>query len=297
LPWKRLSKLTKALRPGSLTVLAGPAGHGKSFFLLQIAAHVHSLGHDFSYLILEDQKIDFERRILAHLSGTWQVIDDDQESAETRLKILSRYENEVNNLAEHVPENPRLAITGKGGNIFVPPLPFSKVLDWVAREMKTSRVVIIDPLTQIDFSGNKSWKEEADFIRHLTGLASLMESSVILATHTVKRSGKNNTLPLTGEDIQGSADIKRLSHTVLLLDVHDKNESEVWREEGRVDTVFHNRTVIVDKVRNAPGKGNRVAFSMDSPVFEELGVIAPKEKKHNSNSLGNGIPSDRAYKD
>ncbi|MFH2000102.1 MAG: hypothetical protein ABIK28_10490, partial [Planctomycetota bacterium] len=102
-------------------------------------------------------------------------------------------------------------------------------------------------------------------------------------------------VPLSGEDIQGAAEIKRLSHTILLLDVHEETENPVWREGSHRQYIRHDRTVIVDKVRNGSGKGNRLAFEMNGPAFRELGVIAPKEKQ--STSQGNGNPSDRAFKD
>lgn len=295
LPWPRLTQITKALRPGSVTILAGPSGHGKSIFALQLAAHIHNQGEDFSYLILEDRKADFERRILAHLSGNWDVIDDDVSGATKRMEILAHYESQLADLAEHVGENPRIPTTDSAGNPTVPPLPYQKVLDWAGRALTSSRVVFIDPIAQIDFGENKEWKGQADFMRQITGLSAFHKSSVFLVCHTVKRGGFASRVPLSGEDIQGAAEIKRLSHTILLLDVHEETENAVWREGGNREYILHDRTVIVDKARNGTGKGNRLAFNMNGPAFQELGVLAPKEKTDTSRIGGN--PSDRAYKD
>jgi len=260
-PWARLTDITRALRPGAVTIIAGPSGHGKSFFALQIAAHVHKNNEKFAYLILEDRKVDFERRLLAYLSDSWEVINDTQEGADYRKSILHQYEHELQELSTNVAENPRLPVKRSNGLPIIPPLPYQNVIDWAAEVMNSSRVIFIDPLAQIDFGERQEWKGQGDFMRQITGMAAHFGSSIILVTHTVKRGGRNGSLPLTGEDIQGAAEIKRLSHTILMLDVHDEKESEVWRGGGHRETVLHNKTVIVDKARNASGKGNRFAWT------------------------------------
>jgi RecA-family ATPase len=174
-------------------------------------------------------------------------------------------------------------------------LPYQAVLEWAGRALDSSRVVFIDPIAQIDFGERQEWKGQADFMRQITGLSAHYESSIFLVAHTIKRGGKSGKTPLTGEEIQGAAEIKRLSHTVLLLDVHEEVESSVWREGKNRHFVTHDRTVIVDKARNGTGRGNRLAFEMQGPAFREQGVIAPKEKSASKKSQGN--PSDRAYKD
>lgn len=295
LPWRRLTNITRALRPGTVTVLAAPSGYGKSIFVMQIAVYAHNQEVKFIYLILEDQKVDFERRLLAHIAGTWKVIDDNPEKAEWRKEILIQHKDRLTDLAKNVCENPRRPIIGSDGRPTVPPLPYQEVLDWLGRSVMSSRLVIIDPIAQIDFGEKYEWKGQADFMRHVTGLAAHSEASVILVAHTAKRGGRAGTIPLTGEDIQGAAEIVRLSHTILLMDAHDEKESTVWREGGRREMVYHDRTIIVDKARNASGRGNRLAYVMEGPAYRELGVITPKEAKNSP--YGNGNQSERAYKD
>ncbi len=278
LPWPRFSDLTRALRPGSVMVVGGPAGHGKSFFALQIAVYTHHQGVSWMFLPLEDRKVDFERRLLAHLSGEWAVIDDSPDGAAERERILEQYGAELAELGRGVCENPRLPVKGADGKPVVRPLPYQVVLDWAGEAMDAARVVFIDPWTQIDFGDRDPWRGEKDFIRQLVGLTSAAGASVVLVAHTIKRPGRHGTLPLSGEDLQGAAELKRLAHSVLLLDAHDERESEVWRPQEYREMVIHERTVIVDKARHGSGAGLRLAFTMDGPGFRELGVIAPKTR-------------------
>ena len=279
LPWSRLSNSTQALRPGSLTILAGPAGHGKSLLVLQAAVHIHTQGESFSFLPLEDRKVDFERRLLAHLTSSWKMLETSQDTADERKNAFAQYRHEISLLSKHVWENPRQAVINTNGKPVVPALPYHRVIDWVAERIGSSRVVFIDPIAQIDFGEPHGWKGQGDFIRHMTGLAAFSGASIVLVAHTVKRPGKNNSVPLTGEDIQGAAEVKRLCHTVILLNAHDIRTSDVWRPEGCREAVRHDQTVTVDKARNGSGKGCRFAFDMEGPSFRELGAIAPKEAR------------------
>ena len=101
---------------------------------------------------------------------------------------------------------------------------------------------------------------------------------MVLVAHTVKRPGRSATVPLTLEDVQGSAMLGRLAHCVLMLDAHDAKSSTVYRAGGCFETVEHNRTLVVAKARHASGTRQHIAFQQASsaPQFVELGVIAPR---------------------
>ena len=277
LPWPRLDvAFGGALRPGTLTILAGPAGHGKSFMALQAAVHVRRQGERFALLPLEDRRVDVERRLLAHLAGTWDVLSLSPETVGDRESLLVKHEAELADLAQGVCENPRLPILDAEGRPTVPPLLYGRVLDWVAEALSRARVVAVDPLAQIDFGERDTWRGEKDFVRRLVALAADSGGSIVLVAHTVKRPGKAGTLQITGEDVQGAAEIRRLAHNVLLLDAHEPRDGEVWRDCGGRTVVRHARTVIVDKARNGPGPGSRIAVEMDGPCFRELGLLAMK---------------------
>ena len=278
-PWKRLSGLSHALRPGTVCILAGPPGTGKSFFTAHIALAVHAAEVPWRYLPLEDRRTDFKWRLLAMLAGDYRMIEDDAEGAAWRQENLERFAAALEDLTPHVCENPRAGCKDADGKTVVPALPFGAVLEWIGAACEQSaRVLFVDPISQIDFEGREPWKAEAEFIRKALALTADAGATLVLVAHTVKRGGKTAALPLTLEDVQGSAMIARLCHTALILDAHDPKTSAVYRTGGLREDVEHNRTVLVAKARHASGARQRVAFTQrsDAPAFEEHGIIAPR---------------------
>lgn len=278
LPWKRVGTLSQALRPGTLCVIAGPAGTGKSFFTLAIAQAVHGGLAPWRYLPLEDRRTDLKFRLLAMLAGDYSMIEVDEAGAAAREKALEMYGATVADMAAFVCENPRVGNKDGDGKTVVPPLPHEAVTDWIGRAVgEGARVVFVDPVSQIEFDGQEPWKAEAHFVRRTLALAGDSGATVVLVAHTIKRGGRSAGFPLTLEDIQGSAMIGRLCQCALILDAHDPKESTVYRAAGMQELVEHNRTLTIAKARNGCGTGQRVAFRQEVgfPEFSELGVIAP----------------------
>jgi KaiC/GvpD/RAD55 family RecA-like ATPase len=279
LPWKRLSDLSNALRPGTVCILAGPPGTGKSFFTAHVARAVHSAEVPWKYLPLEDRRTDFKWRLLAMLAGDYRMIEDDAEGAAWRQENLERFAATLEDMTPHICENPRAGCKDASGKTIVPALPFGAVLDWIGAACEQSaRVLFVDPISQIDFEGREPWKAEAEFIRKALALMADAGATLVLVAHTVKRGGKTAALPLTLEDVQGSAMIARLCQCALILDAHDPKQSTVYRPGGLREDVEHNRTILVAKARYASGARQRIAFTQraDAPAFEECGIIAPR---------------------
>ena len=278
LPWPRVNDMSRALRRGTVCVIAGPTSTGKSFLTMHVALAVAAAKETWRYLPLEDSKVDFQWRLLAIMDRDYTCIDESKATAYTRADALERHGERLNELVPCVHENPRLGKKDDQGRTVVPPLSHTDVLDWIARVAADSRVVFVDPISQIEFGDDRTWMAEADFMRHALALATDAGTTIVLVAHTVKRPGSNATIPLTIEDIQGSAMISRLCQTVLILDAHDMRTCDVYRINKQREEIQHNRTVHIAKARNASGTRQRVAFMQDSraPEFEELGVIAPK---------------------
>jgi hypothetical protein len=279
LPWKMIDRLTHALRPGNVTIVGGPAGYGKSFFVQQIAIHAQGKV-EWALLPLEGKRSEWERRALAHLAQTWEVLDDAEETAGQRMALAEQYRADLDALISNVCENPTLAKLDEKGRPKVPGLPYQDVLDWAAKALQTKRLVIIDPLAKIEFPGFQPWAAEKDFVRQLVGITSHSGGSVILVVHTVKRTGAAAAMPLTAEDLQGAAELNRLVDAVLLLETHSPRESTILRaEDGCRGEVTHSRTLAIGKARHGSGMGMRVAIEMHGPSFEEIGTIVPQVRK------------------
>jgi hypothetical protein len=279
LPWYHLSRESKALRPGTVCLLGGPPGTGKSFFTTLIAMRVHAQGVRWRYLPLEGRRLDFTARLYAILARDYRMIDDDQEDAEWRRNAAAPHDHKVAQMEQYVSENPRTGCRDARGRTIVPPLPYTDVLLWIQEHIdKGAQVLFVDPVSQIEFEGRRSYEVEARFVRKLIALATDSGALIFLVAHTVKRPGKNASVELSLEDLQGSAMFGRLCQAAMLLSAHDTRESKVWRTGGIPQEVEHNRTVLIAKARFGAGTGKRIAFVQDSeaPHFEELGVIAPK---------------------
>jgi hypothetical protein len=57
LPWPRLGKASQLLRPGSLAVIGGAPGCGKSFFALACGMAAEATAEDWTYLPLESDRV------------------------------------------------------------------------------------------------------------------------------------------------------------------------------------------------------------------------------------------------
>jgi hypothetical protein len=281
LPWYRLSRGSQALRPGTMTILAGPQKTGKSFFTMSIIRHINELGFEWAYLPLEDNRKEWAWRMLSILEEDYRLNEQSQECAGLRGDAMVRRMEDISCYLAKVTENPRYGIKDEHGNTVIKGLDYQRVLEWIKTTAKTSRVIVVDPISQIDFDGKDRWKDEADFVRNALGIISDSGACLILVAHTVKRTGLNASVDLSAEDVQGSAMYTRLAHTTLLLDACEMKTSEVRLTGGGSEMVTHNRVVTIASARNGSASRSRLAFLQDQnkPAFIELGFLLNKSKR------------------
>jgi len=216
------------------------------------------------------------RRLLAYLSETWSVLNDAPDRIEDTINEFLLHDEKLAYLGKCFVENPRLSRDSKKD------ISWQDVATWCDEVSKECRLVVVDPLAQIDFPDYQPWKGQSTLIRRFSRTAKVTGSSILLVAHTVKRGGAAAKIPLSAGDVQGAAEIVRLADAALLLNAHDEHSSEVYRQGGNRETVLHNRTLIIEKARHGPGRGARIAFRFDEPRYVELGVIAPRRVKTDS---------------
>jgi len=279
-PWPTLSRLSGGLRAGKVHLLAGPQGTGKTFFILLCAMAIHGTGKPWKYLPLEDSKQDYLVRLLAMLTQTYRMIDEDVDGAIARSDAVEAHRDSLLDLQGHICPNPR----EDAGQL---KFDQTDALAWFEGNMRDNRVLILDPITQIEFDAQykSSLRVEEGFIRDLLGLAAKSKTSFIVVTHTKNRAGAKGKLPITIEDIQGSSLWAKLCQQVILLDSHEEKDSRVHCKPiapGAPDqrVITHNRTVLIGKTRFGKGTKRQIAFSQDGdqPQFTEHGVLVPKGK-------------------
>ena len=280
-PWRSLNRGSDCLRPGTVCVLSGPTKVGKSYFIMNLISAIHQQGVSWRYLPLEDDRSQWCWRMLAIIEGNYNITSTKQEYGDLRQQAVARSGAILESYARNVTQNPRAGVRMVDGKAVVPELPYQMVTDWAARAVSEARVVVIDPLAQIDFNGRDIAREESALVRQLLGCVAGKESTIILVTHVVKRPGSAAAVQLSADDVQGAVNLTRLPQTTLILDAHDAKESDVHCTGGLIKKVMHNRTLLIAAARNAGGTRSRIAFnqSADRPHFEELGVISGRNKR------------------
>ncbi|HPC16861.1 MAG TPA: AAA family ATPase [Candidatus Hydrogenedentes bacterium] len=275
LPWGRLSKLTRALLPGSITLIVGPPGCGKSFLLLQLAYALHKSGVPISVFELEEDKAHHLHRLLAQLANDARLLDLEW--------IAGNPENARAALAAHQADLDAFAC-----RLFDAPDKQPTLTDlarWVSeRAAAGNRVIAIDPLSVADMGG-EPWRTAPGFITEASAAIRKHGASLILTYHPRKGAAETGLVSLDG--IAGAASFTRLVQTVLWLERHADDHRATVQSIGGPFEETANRTVHILKSRNAPGQGCRIAFHFDPETltFEEHGIEA---------SYGNSRKNQRA---
>ncbi|MCD8351123.1 MAG: AAA family ATPase [Planctomycetaceae bacterium] len=275
LPWPVLNLgVGNGLAPGNITVVAGPPGGAKSYFLLNLLLHLTTLGHPWRLLPLEDEAQAWAMRFLAVRERSWGLVSrpctpvEAEHLGRTKLDALDRHADLVSDLYRRVAENPRLPVT-VGGRRVVYDVGWRDVAEFLRTEGGRCRLAAVDPLSQITFDeGGPEYRGQQLFMREIAAAAAETGVHALLVAHTVKTTEKTNRDPLEG--IQGAAMITRLAHNVLTLVRHDERDSQV----AGGTTARHAVTVTIAKSRNGYS-GQRLAFGLDKagPVFREYGLI------------------------
>jgi len=283
-PWNRLTSSTNALREKTVTVLAGAEKAGKSYLTMNVIEHAHKMGVTWSYLQLEDDVEAWTWRMLAILEKDYRMTSVEKDTVADRAEAATRRADELRGYICNLTENPRIGCKNEKGETVIPKITADKVLNWLRRASKKSRLVVIDPMSQIDFTGRNSWELEADFIRNCCAIVQDGCCSLILVCHTVKGSGGNGMERSSG-DVQGSAMLTRLAQTTLILDTCELEQKEIKLSGGMTKPVEANRVLMIAAARNGPGTRSKLAYMQDKqgPFFHELGFLAPPKQKHRSN--------------
>jgi len=269
-------QLGGVFRKQEFTVIAGPPGNGKSYWALACCMFAEVNDFSWKYLPLEDSQRNWMRRIAAIVCDDWGILDYKQ--ARDSINKVVANQNIIKGLQTSMCENPRKPVTCRDGKARIPDIPYDKVADWIYREGQKTDLIVIDPISIMDYDTGKSKTDVAgqrDFIKQVSGLVTQIKGHVMLVSHTTKKKTRNT--PLHMDMIEGSQAFSKYCHNVLLLDHHDEKESTVYGAVG--GTVSHKRTLLIDKARGSKGGGAQIALDFDrsGPVFNEYGVIRPNE--------------------
>ncbi len=269
LPWGRMSRLARPLLPGSITLLCGSPGCGKSFLLLEAAYCMYHMGVPVSLFALEENRAHCLLRTLTQLEGDARILDPDwmRGNPEAARAALMRNQDTLDCFAGILHDAPQEQPT------------ISDLAKWTREQAAAGvRVIIIDPVSVADL-GTEPWNAATRFMVDVSKSIRDSGASLILALHPRKGAAINGMLDMDG--VAGGAAFTRLSQSVLWLEPHGEGHTVNIHTADGFQITPANRTLHVLKARNGPGQGARLAFhfSPDTLTFDELGIEARKPKK------------------
>jgi hypothetical protein len=259
-PWPVLTSMTKALLPGTITLLAGTVGASKSFMLLQAVLHWLSEGELVSYYCLEGDKPFHLARALAQLSGLsgWtdpEWIIENPLPAETSLK---EHSEQLELFAHHLWTSDNLGAE-----------TLEQLAEWIEKQARLGRrLIAVDPITAATRTA-KPWIADLAFLMATKKTATAYGCSVVLVTHPQKNVSEPDLTNLAG-----SAAYERFVEVILTLHSHEPKTSMVKNCVGRSESE-HTRTVRIEKARNGRGTGCSLAYDFDveNLTLKEIGLI------------------------
>lgn len=266
MPFDSLNFWSKAMKSGTVTVLCGPAGVSKSFFVLQLMAFFHEQGHKIALYELEDTRDEHLMRLLAQIEGRPEYTDASWVHAH-QAQTLAANDRHLD-LVESV----------KGRMTEAPDKPptYAAAVKWVEDSAKAGcDVIAVDPVTALE-AAKEPWAADQRLLIEIKTIARQYGTRVVLVTHP--RTGTSRTPGI--DAIAGGAAYVRFSHTVLWLEsIAEPEEVSVKLRLGQ-STEEVNRKIHLLKARNGAGTGLTVGYWFDRATlkFRELGVIAKATK-------------------
>jgi hypothetical protein len=261
-PWPVLTRLSQALRPGTVTVVCGDPGAAKSLMLFESVIWWTGQGTKAVVYELEEDAAFWELRALAILDGKADLTVPEwiQAHPDEARRAFNRQRAALAKLSPRVVTSPEKPVT------------YAELLAWMELQAKGgARVIGVDPVTAVAV-GQHSYLEDLEFMTRAKVLARKHGASVVLVTHP-RRTGKTRS-PL--EDTAGGSAFPRFAQTVLWVRAHRPPlNCAVAVATGGARSVAVPRTVHVAKARNAAGGGCDIAFDFgaDTLRHSELGLV------------------------
>lgn len=264
-PWPCIGGLTKALLPGTVTIICGNVGASKSFMLLEAAAYWHECGIRTAVYELEEDRDFHLSRCLAQKSKTAAITDPDwiKDNSEPARAVFAENEAWLENFGACIYASPDTQPT------------LEQLTQWTqARAKANCRIIAIDPVTAAAHRSRSVWEEDNSFLHDIKRTAVDHRCSVVLISHPIKAVSFPDVTQLAG-----GAAYQRFAQTILWLESHADKTSRIKTACGTTE-VEHNRTVHLLKARNGKGQGVKLAcsFKSESLTLHEVGIIVKKSQ-------------------
>lgn len=210
LEWEYLFKSTQSFRPGTVTVLCGPAGAAKSYWLSQCQSYWTGRNVSWATLALEEDKPYWVYRALAQ-----RVNDSKLSNLNWRTENREAVERYYNENRDWVRDYMGKLTICNGYESDV-----RYVKNWLETTAKNgTRIVVVDPITLVNNQDRDGWKTEGDMFLYSKKIAEDYGCSVLLVTHPTKNPpvGKDGHIIPSFGALAGSSTINRAAACVLWL--------------------------------------------------------------------------------
>lgn len=265
--WPMLTHGSRALSPGTVTIICGGAGAAKSLFVSQAMIDWHAQDVNFATFMLEEDRAFYLLRIFAQLAGESRLTLDDwtRENAETVGEKYRSLKEPLDLIGRRIWDAPEKTID------------LSDVIEWQKERLREGRrILVVDPITAAD-SGREPWTADMKFINESKRLMRQHGSSLVIVTHP--RGGVAGKGGDKLDQLAGGRAYNRFTSTVMWMEAFEPEVFKVRTDFGNA-TVKANRTIQLCKTRSSPGSGWNIAYEFNPATlkFKELGIIV-KDKK------------------
>lgn len=260
----RLSTLSQALLPGTVTTLCGEPGAGKSFFILeQFWRWILEKDEKVSLFMFEEDDTFHQQRMLAQLEGRSEFTDIEycQENADVVLKSFQHWKPVIEKISK------RLYTSRSEQKTLM------QMADWVEEQaIGGADIIIVDPVTAALQSATP-WLDDQKYMFRVKSVAEATGARVLQTIHP--RGGKAGAPGLSG--MAGGLAYPRFSQTVLWLSNFDQPQDFI--EANEYTPRQYKQSMQIRKCRNGKGQGTSLAANLNfhTLCMDELGII-PSDK-------------------
>lgn len=261
------TRMARALESGSITMLSGSPGDGKTFWLLQSLIGWRDIGVRASVCMLEKPREWHMNRVLALLARVPNLTSSEWVRKHPREKdeALCVYASHIESIGESIVTAQQVGES------------LEAIGRWIDSEADENDIVVVDPISLAD-AGERRWIADTKFITGCIRTCERTGVRIVLVTHPNATKGG----PVSLASLMGGVTYQRATDCVIhvgklerpkpFMAVRDLSHPISMR-------VTANRTLSVFKGRNGTAGGRQFAFDFDSTTlrFTEQGVIVDDE--------------------
>lgn len=211
------------IAPRSFNLIACESGRGKTTLVSNMAVENSMRGKKVAFIRLEGDMYDFAD------TEKWKIIYEDiyKMYRDEEIKELPDYQSyRLNNIPgiESLEEEANKDVMARVRNVFLfdkinnKSLSRDTIKDVLSNIKDKFDLIIIDHLHYFEIVDERQqYREQMEAVKIINDFVDDIGTPVILVSHVRKRDSRAAKQLLKMEDIQGSSDIFKIAHTVLMM--------------------------------------------------------------------------------